>query len=294
MEGNKMIDNLGDRMKRYEDASRIYLPERMPVILRLDGKAFHTYTRGCERPYDNRLMVVMNEVTKYLCANVQNCVLAYTQSDEISLLLVNFREIDTNSWFDNNMSKMVSISAGLASAKLTQESSILFAEQRIGLFDCRAFVLPSHDVENYFIWRQKDWFRNSIQMLAQSLYSHKQLQGKKSADLHEMCFQKGKNWADLSSHIKNGRVCLKETWREPLKSRPVTDDLDDAPDGAEVDGWVRVGDTWEPNLFAPKDQFVTRSKWDIPTDTPIFTIPETREMVRNLMKLQEPEKKVEG
>lgn len=276
-----MTDELGDRMKRYEDASRFYLPERMPVILRLDGKAFHTYTRGCVRPYDPKLMMVMDEVTRHLCKNVQNCVMAYTQSDEISLLLVNYKTVDTNSWFDNNLSKMVSISASLASVNLTLQSDLLFGEHRQALFDCRAFVMPERDVENYFIWRQKDWFRNSIQMLAQSLYSQKQLQGKKSADLHEMCFQKGHNWANLSSHIKNGRICIKEVYREYLKPRPVTHPYEDAPDGAVLDGWERVGDTWMP---PPGSEPALRSRWFIPAETPIFTEAAGREAIRNLMK----------
>lgn len=258
-------DSLGDRMKAYEDCSRAYLTDRLPIIIRLDGKAFHTYTRGLERPYSRPLMTAMNEVTKYLCEKVQNCVMGYTQSDEISLLLVNFKSINTSAWFDNNLQKMVSISAGMASTQLTMQSQKLFGELRPACFDARAFVLPEHEASNYFVWRQKDWIRNSIQMLAQSLYSHKQLQGKGSADLHEMCFQKGRNWAAEDSHIKNGRICIKRQVEKTAgRPFPVTDDLDDAPDGAEVDGFRRVGGAWEPMP-------VLRSEWHIPAETPVFT-----------------------
>lgn len=262
-----MLDSLGDRMKRYEDASRIYLPDRMPVIIRLDGKSFHTWTRGLPKPYCASLMNAMDEVAKYLCANVQNCVLAYTQSDEISLLLVNFREPETSSWFDSNMCKMLSISAAMASAKMTELSSTVFGglrdDLKIALFDSRAFVMPIHDVENYFIWRQKDWNRNSIQMLAQSLYSHRELQGKKSQELHEMCFQKGQNWADLPSHLKDGRVFYKaEVRRHSIKQF-----------------------LFDPSGESRREETVIRNEWFCPEVTPIFT--ENRELIRNFMKLQE-------
>src|SRR5271170_4800406 len=113
-------DNLGDRMKQYEDSYRLHLPIRTPVILRIDGKAFHTYTKGLKRPIDENLVEVMNLTAEYLCENVQGTQLAYVQSDEISLLLVNYKSLDTQSWFDNNLQKMVSTSAGMASAKFTE------------------------------------------------------------------------------------------------------------------------------------------------------------------------------
>lgn len=112
-------DTLGDRMKTYEDAGRFYLPRRLPVVIRLDGKAFHTWTKGLERPYCQPLMLAMNEVAKALCEQVQNTVFAYTQGDEISLVLVDYKDIKTAAWFDNNLQKMTSVAAGIASAKLT-------------------------------------------------------------------------------------------------------------------------------------------------------------------------------
>jgi tRNA(His) 5'-end guanylyltransferase len=239
-------DSLGDRMKAYEDVSRVRLTTKLPVIIRLDGKAFHTYTRGLKRPYDESLMRVMNLTAMYLCNNVQNCVMAYTQSDEISLLLVDYGSIKTSSWFDNNLQKMVSIAAGMASAFLTARSDEIFPEIRLATFDARAFILPQHEVQNYFLWRQQDWNRNSLSMLAQSLYSHKELQGKDRAEQHEMCFRKGHNWATLPSHIKDGRVVLKRQVERPFAH-------DDSQGNRETGT-------------------VLRSEWYVPETTPIFSL----------------------
>lgn len=211
------MDSLGDRMKGYEDVSRIRLTRRLPVIIRLDGRAFHTYTRDLERPYSQPMMKVMNEVTIALCKEISGVQMAYTQSDEISLLLVDYEKLETNPWFGGNLQKMVSVSAGIASSQMTLRSSQLLGPQIFGagpvrpaVFDARAFVIPQADVNNYFVWRQKDWNRNSLAMLAQSLASHKELQGLDRAAQHELCFQRGTNWADLSSHIKDGRVIVQQ------------------------------------------------------------------------------------
>jgi tRNA(His) guanylyltransferase len=202
-------DSLGDRMKGYENSYRFTLPSRMPVIIRVDGKAFHTYTKGCKRPVDEKLVQVMNATAAYLCQTTQNCVLAYVQSDEISLLLNNFKELDTQSWFDNNLQKMISVSAGAASAKFTSLSDHIFGKLKLALFDSRVFLLPKEEVCNYFLWRQQDATRNSIQMLARSLYSHKQCEDKDNSDLQEMCWTKGYNWNDCPTFQKRGRCIVK-------------------------------------------------------------------------------------
>lgn len=205
-------DSLGDRMKTYENVFRQNLPIRMPVILRIDGAHFHTYTKGLLRPVDINLIEVMNDTAKYLCKNIQGCQLAYVQSDEISLLLNNYKELDTDSWFDNNLQKMVSVSAGMASAVFTSQSGRIFGGlAKLAFFDSRAFVIPKEDVCNYFLWRQQNATRNSVQMLARSLYSHKELDRKKNADLQEMCFQKGVNWNDCPTSQKRGRCIVKVT-----------------------------------------------------------------------------------
>jgi len=253
-------DNLGDRMKGYEDISRAHLTTKLPVIIRLDGKAFHTYTKGLKRPYSQDLMGVMDDLTKFLCNQIQNVKMAYTQSDEISLLLVDYDDIKTSAWFDNNLQKMVSVAAGLASSWLSLQSARLFPEQRLATFDARAFILPVPEVNNYFIWRQQDWNRNSLSMLAQSLYSHKELQGKGRAEQHELCFQKGVNWATLSSHIKDGRVVVKRQVEKEFFNEFVKDQ----PAGTRELGTV------------------LRSEWHVPEVTPIFT--EDRNFVEKFVR----------
>lgn len=120
-----MRDSLGDRMKRYENITRNYLTPRTPVIIRLDGKAFHSFTRGFERPFDMTLIKTMQQTMKYLCENIQGCVLGYTQSDEITLVLIDYKKLNSDSWFDYNIQKMTSISASMATFafnKLLQQS----------------------------------------------------------------------------------------------------------------------------------------------------------------------------
>lgn len=107
-------DSLGDRMKEYEGVSRHKLVRRMPVVIRIDGKAFHTFTRGFNKPYDVVLSNAMGRTMKYLCENIQGCVFGYTQSDEITLVLVDYAKLNTSAWFDNTEQKMCSIAASMA------------------------------------------------------------------------------------------------------------------------------------------------------------------------------------
>lgn len=200
-------DSLGDRMKNYEDIWRQNLPKRMPVIIRLDGKAFHTYTKNLEKPFSQPMMAAMNQVALSVMDEVQGATFGYTQSDEISILVLNNQKLDSEAWFGNNIQKMVSVAASVASVEMTLLSPTIFnGSTRPALFDARAFVLPPEEVCNYFLWRQRDWNRNSIQMLARSMFSQKELQGKKTNDLHEMCWRAGQNWGNLHSHIKAGRM----------------------------------------------------------------------------------------
>jgi tRNA(His) guanylyltransferase len=217
-------DNLGDRMKSYEDAYRASLPIRLPVILRIDGKAFHTYTKGCKRPVDQGLVDVMNNTAIELCKKLQGSQIAYVQSDEISILLVNYSTLDTQAWFDNNLQKMVSVSASIAGAVFTSQSSTIWGHDdyqnacgctqsfpilKPAFFDARAFVMPKEDVCNYFLWRQQDATRNSIQMLARTLYSHKELINKDNSELQDLCWKKGTNWNDCPISQKRGRCIVK-------------------------------------------------------------------------------------
>ena len=206
-----MHDELGERMKgHYEDRTRHFLPRRTHTIIRLDGKAFHTFTAYCEKPFDNALMKLMDETAQFLCQNIQGCKFAYVQSDEISLLLTDFDDIKTDAWFNGNIQKIASVSASMATAFFNNNINHPLDVYGPAFFDSRVFTIPEWtEVENYFIWRQNDATRNSIQMVAQSLYSQKELHGKKQPELQEMIFQKGQNWNNLEDGKKRGRVIVK-------------------------------------------------------------------------------------
>lgn len=236
--------SLGSRMKGYESVSKNYLMRRQPVIIRLDGKAFHTFTRGFDKPFDDIFMESMEETMKYLCENIQGCVLGYTQSDEISLVLCDYQKLDTDAWFGYNVQKIVSVSASMTTLKFNQ----MFTESVTGLhvssdevdeiingmsiyeyydnletaarngamFDSRAFTVPIEEVNNYLLWRQQDATRNSIQALAQSLYSHKELQGVSTKALQDKMFtEKGVNWNDLPTCKKRGSCSIKTVIQNP-------------------------------------------------------------------------------
>lgn len=204
--------SLEDRMKSYEKVWSYKLPPRMPVIIRVDGRAFHTLTRGLETPFDVNFIWLMDTVAVALCEQIQGAQLAYVQSDEISVLVHNYKRFESQGWFDNQVQKMVSISAAIASAVFTAGSDRgPWDEPRIAQFDSRVFVLPEAEVCNYFIWRQRDFERNSVQMLARSLFSHKECDRKNNADLQEMCWQKGKNWNNLETRLKRGRCIVRSS-----------------------------------------------------------------------------------
>jgi tRNA(His) 5'-end guanylyltransferase len=194
-------------MKRFERAHDVVLPPRMPVIIRVDGRAFHTWTRGCDKPFDSGLMTAMDTVAMGLCREIDGAQFAYVQSDEISVLLHNYKRHSSQPWVENRLQKLCSLAASIAAATLTHLAG------RPAHFDARAFVLPESEVANYFLWRQQDATRNSIQMLARSLYSHRECDQKNQAELQEMCFQKGHNWNDLPNCQKRGRCVYREDGR---------------------------------------------------------------------------------
>lgn len=196
-----MPDSIGDRMKKnYEDRNRVKLTRRTPVIIRLDGRAFHTLTRNMDKPFDMKFIRLMGETARKMAHSIQGAKVVYVQSDEISVLLTDYDELDTNAWFDYNVQKMCSVSASIASVHLSM------ALNKPVEFDSRCFNIPKEEVINYFRWRYGDWVKNSVQMLARSKFSQKELNGKKQADMHEMLHQKGINWADLPGVCKNGRL----------------------------------------------------------------------------------------
>jgi len=214
-----MTDKLGDRMKDfYESRSRIYLPRRLPLIIRVDGKAFHTLTKGFSKPYDLIIRDCMEATAIELCKQVQGCKIAYIQSDEISLLLTDYDDIKTDAWFDKNLQKIVSVSASIATLAFNKKMFDIH-QQGIGktklfqaLFDSRAFVLPKEEVVNYFIWRQNDATRNAIQGLGQYHFSHKEMQNINTTLLQEKLFiQKQINFNDEPTWYKRGWCIIKET-----------------------------------------------------------------------------------
>lgn len=221
-EKNSLMKRIKDN---YELRQRHYLTRRTPVIIRLDIKAAHTYCKPLEDRFDKGFIEVMNLTAIKLCEEVQGCQLAYIESDEISLLLHDYKKLTSDAWFDYSQSKIESISAAMASVEFTLNSSLIWGSNlsypeysnkpilKRAYFDSRSHNIPESEVCNYFIARQKDAIRNSINSLAQSLYSHSELQGKKCNQLQDMCFLKDHNWNDLPVYMKRGRCVVKQIYK---------------------------------------------------------------------------------
>lgn len=236
-----VTDSLGTRMKDfYEQIPKTKLMRRTPVAIRIDGKAFHTFTKGFKKPFDVVLMQSMCETTKYLCENIQGCVLGYTQSDEITLILVDYQKLDTSAWFDYEVQKMCSIAASMATMAFNKYfgynigeyqrnhfengtefdrpywERLISAAQKGAMFDARCFNIPREEVTNLIYWRQLDATRNSIQMVGQAYFSHKELHGKSCNDIQDMLMlQKGINWNDFPVYQKRGTCVSKQPTGEP-------------------------------------------------------------------------------
>ena len=228
-------DSLGDRMKNYyENAYRMHLTRRTPVIIRIDGCHFHTFTRGMKKPYDIVLKKAMWNTAIYLCEHIQNARLAYVQSDEISILLVDYNKLTTSAWFDNNIQKMASVSASMAtmafnksfieeSEDASQYPSFILSEEEFRMyqekwdsatFDSRVFNVPESEVCNYFIWRQQDATRNSIETLGRCYFSQKELNGVNCNGIQDkLMTEKEINWNDTPVFFKRG-VCVKRIQEE--------------------------------------------------------------------------------
>lgn len=260
---------IGDRIKNnYENITRYYLTRRMPVIIRVDGRSFHTFTKGFKKPFDDILVKTMQDTMKYLCENIQGCVLGYTQSDEISLVLTDYAELTTDAWFGNNLQKMCSISASMATLafnkaftrNISKQSKRFYTEyleekdasyietleiamNKGAMFDSRVFTIPKEEVCNALIWRQQDATRNSIQSVGQANFSQKELHRKSCNDIQDMLMlQKGINWNDYSTTLKRGSCCIK-----------ADDSLTEYDEVGNICGYTE------------------RSKWVIDNEIPIFT-----------------------
>ena len=238
-------DDLGKRMKEfYENRSKTYLVRRMPVAIRIDGRAFHTFTKHMQRPFDHILMKTMQDTMMYLCKEVQGCVLGYQQSDEITLILVDYAKLDSDAWFDYSVQKLCSLSASMAtlafnkaleanlSAYIDEKLNRLYqgvgewitpeedayaetinqAVLRGAMFDARCFNIPVEEVTNLIYWRQLDATRNSIQMVAQANFPHKELQHLNTSNLqNKLMLEKDINWSqDFTPTEKRGCCCIKD------------------------------------------------------------------------------------
>ena len=279
-------DTLGDRMKGYENVNRNYLTRRVPVIIRIDGKAFHTFTRGFKKPFDEILVKSMQETMKYLCENIQGCVLGYTQSDEITLVLIDYKRLDSCAWFDYNIQKMASIAASMATMafnkffkvaideyftsnklvtvltkadldynnELTRYYSVLDkAINKGAMFDARCFNIPKDEVCNCVLWRQNDATRNSIEMVGHANFSQKQLHQKSCNEIQDMLMvQCGINWNDFPVNLKRGSCCIREQY----------------------------------SIEGSDGKSVVRSKWTIDNNIPIFK-GEGREYIEKLIYISE-------
>lgn len=196
---------IGDRMKRYEQVSNHVLLPRSPVIIRVDGKAFHTFTAKMERPFDTKLIESMVRAGEQCAKEMMNFKLGYHQSDEFTFFLLDTDEFETQAWFNNELQKLSSITASMFTAYFNKEMGGTSA-----VFDARGFNVPTEEIANVFIWRQRDWERNSVQMLSRFHFSHKELLNKKQSDMHEMLHDIGINWNDLAPILKNGTFVTKD------------------------------------------------------------------------------------
>jgi tRNA(His) guanylyltransferase len=239
-----MIDSLGDRMKKYESVTRTYLMPRSYVCIRVDGRSFSNYTKNLKKPFDKELMEDMDATGIYLCENIQGAKVGFVQSDEISIVTANFDELTTQTFFDGNIQKISSVVASMATSKFNRlrikryllhnfknaqtpiNSDILSifvledvdGYNKLAEFDCRCWNVPDRwETYNTLLWRQQDASRNSISAVAQANFSHKELHGKSTKDMHEMLYQKGINWAtDYTNGEKNGRLIVKETYTQAI------------------------------------------------------------------------------
>lgn len=236
-------DELGKRMKEfYEQVPKTRLVRRMPVAIRIDGKAFHTFTKGFKKPFDSILMQTMQQTMEYLCKNIQGCVFGYTQSDEITLILIDYQNLTTAAWFDYEVQKLCSVSASMATMafnkffykNIQQEffeyrssfvpqsmdvqreiakyhDTLRRANEQGAMFDARCFNIPKEEVTNLVYWRQLDATRNSIQMVGHAYFSDRELHGKSCKDIQDMLVtQRQINWNNLPIYCKRGSSCIYE------------------------------------------------------------------------------------
>ena len=281
--------DLAKRMKEYEKRNQYYLQKRTPVAIRVDGRSFHTFTKGFKRPFDDILMKSMQETAKYMCENIQGAKFAYVQSDEITIILTDYDTLETDCWFNYRTDKLCSIAASMATMifnKIFKEKVENFIEEggafslaqlnynqmkmepylkaieKGAMFDARCFNIPKEEVTNLIYWRQLDATRNSIQMVGQANFSHKELQNKSCNDIQDMLHeQKGINWNDYPTVYKRGTACI--------KNRKIIEYLDEFKVTAKL-----------------MDSTKTENSWIIDTEMPILK-DENRAYVDDLVYIGE-------
>ncbi len=246
-----MKDDLGNRMKGYEALSRSNLDRDLPVIARIDGKAFRTFTKNLDKPWDRGLQKSMWSAAKYAAERIQGCKLAYVQSDEISFLLTGYDKEDTQGWFNYKLEKMTSVAASMVTAGFISAGFNHLPQKTLGFldgkglpaFDARFFNLPKDEVSNYFWSREQDCIRNSVQMLARAHFSHKECNKKNNSQLKEMLLEKDISW-EKQDHFSKYGVCIRKVEKEEMVSY-------------EVHGEQRTS-------------MAKRNYWEVDYDIPIF------------------------
>jgi len=198
--------DIGNRMKGYESVTEYHLTRRVPVIIRVDGRAFHTITRRrFGKKWSMEFVDQMIEASRFVIKDIQGCDFCYSFSDEVSFLLTDYKTIRTSPWFDYDLRKIISISASLMSSVFSR----IYGKNVC--FDSRAWSIPQNEVCNYFIWRQIDATRNAIQMAGREYFSHTQLKNKSCNEIQEMLFQEYKiNFNDYPVVRRRGFCVVKE------------------------------------------------------------------------------------
>lgn len=212
------MSGLHDRMKGYEGINQISLMGKAFHVLRLDGRSFSAFTANLNKPFDVGFSEDMNRTAFELIKEVDGSIISFVCSDEISVIFSNLKNYDSELWFGGNLQKIVSTSAAIASSVFNIFRRERDADSRMATFDARVFTVPSEqEAHNCLLWRQQDATRNSISMLARSLYSHKEIINKNGSELQEMIFQKGLNWNDLDTGIKRGRIVVKRKKADEIR-----------------------------------------------------------------------------
>jgi tRNA(His) 5'-end guanylyltransferase len=266
--------DLASRMKSfYEEVSKTRLLRRIPTVIRIDGRVFHTFTKGFVQPFDDVLIDSMHETMKYLCENIQGCVLGYTQSDEITLILTDYKELTSDAWFNYEVQKVCSIVASMATMTFnkafaknvknfdlktayngdTEENKRLSriynkAVEKGAMFDARFFNIPREEVTNLIYWRQLDASRNSVNMVGRAYFSHKELLNKSCSQIQDLLMTKGINWNNYPTYQKRGACCVK---REVVSNKE-----SDIP--------------YPLKVMLPQTIVKTSKEWIVDDDIPIF------------------------